>query len=183
MMLPLARRLSQAGYEAIVWPYPSFRHTIEDHARNLHALLRSLDDQSDVRRIHLVTYSMGSIIARCALTAGRPAKLGRIVMIAPPNRGSRWAALFGPALRRRIRTIDQLAARPDSFVNRLPEPEQLEIGVIAARYDLLVGGANTHLPGQKDHIMLSGLHSTIALQRNAAEAVLQFLAAGRFAPE
>ncbi len=179
-MLPLARRLSRAGYEAINWPYHSFRHTIEDHAQNLSVMLRSLDARPDLRRIHLVTYSLGSIIARCALTLERPAKLGRIVMVAPPNRGSRWAALIGPALRRQIRIIDQLAARPDSFVNRLPEPEAMEIGVIAASHDLLVGCTNTHLPGQKDHIVLSGLHTTIVMQRNAAEAVLQFLAAGKF---
>lgn len=181
IMRPLARRLSQAGYETINWSYPSLRYTIEEHSQKLHELLGSLDARPDVRRIHLVTYSMGSIITRHALEMGRPAKLGRIVMIAPPNRGSFWAALVGPRLRGCIRIIDQLAARPGSFVNELPQPENMEIGVIAARQDLLVGCANTHLPAQTDHIVLPGLHSTIVLQRNAAQAVLQFLAAGRFA--
>lgn len=179
-MKPLAHRIARAGYETINWSYPSFRHTIEEHGQKLHKLLQSLDARENVRRIHLVTYSMGSIIARYALAMGRPAKLGRIVMIAPPNRGSIWAALFGPALKRWIRIIDQLAARPDGFVFALPQPEGMEIGVIAARQDLLVGCTNTHLPAQSDHIVLSGLHSTIVLQRNAAEAALRFLAAGRF---
>jgi pimeloyl-ACP methyl ester carboxylesterase len=180
IMRRLARRVSQAGYETINWSYPSLRQTIEAHAQKLHELLGSLDARTDVKRIHLVTYSMGSIITRYALGMGRPAKLGRIVMIAPPNRGSFWAALVGPALRPCIRIIDQLAARPGSFVNELPQPDDLEIGVIAARQDLLVGCANTHLPKQTDHLVLPGLHSTIVLQRNAAQAVLQFLAAGRF---
>ncbi len=99
IMRRLARRVSQAGYETINWSYPSLRHTIKAHAQKLHELLRSLDARADVKRIHLVTYSMGSIITRYALGIGRPAKLGRIVMLAPPNRGSIWAALVGPALR------------------------------------------------------------------------------------
>jgi pimeloyl-ACP methyl ester carboxylesterase len=180
IMQPLARRLTCAGYRTVNWSYPSFRHTISEHARQLHPLLVSLDADPAVRKIHLVTYSMGSIIARCALALGRPARLGRMVMIAPPNRGSRWAALVGPCLRRCIRIVDELAARPGSFVTSLPHPEQLDFGVIAARYDLLVGCTNTHLLGQRDHIVLPGLHSTIVLQRRAADAALQFLATGQF---
>jgi hypothetical protein len=49
--------------------------------------------------------------------------LGRCVMLATPNKGSPLAAICGPPLRRCFPANDQLAARPDSFVNSLPEPQ------------------------------------------------------------
>lgn len=179
-MWPLTRRLARAGYQTLNWYYPCLRQTIEDHGRRLHELLHSLDAERANARLHLATYSMGSIVARVALELGRPSKLGRIVMLAPPNRGSRWASWFGPALSCCIRTIDQLAARPDSFVNSLAEPAGLKIGLIAARYDLLVHDASSQLVSACDRIVLPGMHTFLPVQRDTAEQVRHFMAHGVF---
>jgi pimeloyl-ACP methyl ester carboxylesterase len=179
-MRPLARRLSRAGYKTLNWYYPCLRETIEAHGRRLHELLESLDAEQPGQRLHLVTYSMGSIVARVALELGRPSTLGRIVMLAPPIRGSHWATLVGPVSRCCVRTIDQLAARPNSFVNSLAEPQGLEIGVIAARYDLLVHADSSQLAAARDRIVLPGIHTFLPTQRETAKQVQYFLANGRF---
>ena len=79
-----------------------------------------------------------------------------------------------------MRTIDQLAARPNSFVNSLAEPQGLEIGVIAARYDLLVHEGSSQLSAARDRIVLPGIHTFLPMQRDAAEQVQHFLAHGSF---
>ncbi|HVW36875.1 MAG TPA: hypothetical protein VHB99_06205 [Pirellulales bacterium] len=179
-MRPLARRLARAGYQTLNWYYPCLRYTLEAHGRRLHELLESLSAEHANQRLHLVTYSMGSIVARFALELGRPSKLGRIVMLAPPLRGSHWATLLGPISRCCVRTIDQLAARPNSFVNSLAEPQGLEIGVIAARYDLLVHADSSQLAAARDRIVLPGIHTFLPMQRDTAEQVQHFLAHGNF---
>ena len=179
-MWPLARRLARAGYKTLNWYYPCLRRTIEAHGLRLHELLESLDSDPANERLHLVTYSMGSIVARVALELGRPSKLGRIVMLAPPNRGSHWATWLGPAIRWCVGTVDQLAARPGSFVNSLAGPEGLEIGIIAARYDLLVHASSSQLPAARDRIVLPGVHTLLPMQRDAAEQARHFLAHGVF---
>jgi pimeloyl-ACP methyl ester carboxylesterase len=179
-MRPLARRLARAGYQTLNWYYPCLRHSIETHGRRLHELLDSLNAEQASQRLHLATYSMGSIVARVALERGRPSKLGRIVMLAPPLRGSHWATLVGPVSRCCVRTIDELAARPNSFVNSLAEPQGLEIGVIAARYDLLVHAGSSQLVAARDRIVLPGVHTFVPMQRDTAEQVKHFLAHGSF---
>jgi pimeloyl-ACP methyl ester carboxylesterase len=180
LMWLLARRLKRAGYGTLTWSYPSFTQTIESHGERLQRSLAELDADPAVTRIHLVSHSMGGIVARYAMNLGRPTKLGRFVMVAPPNKGSSLAAFFGPVLRRCFPAIEQLAARPDSFVNKLPEPQGVEIGIIDASIDFLVGAGNTSLTCQRDHIVLRGSHTLLVFQRRLAGEVIQFLATGRF---
>jgi hypothetical protein len=78
--------------------------------------------------------------------------------------------------------IDQLAKRADSFVTCLPQPDGIEIGVIAASMDMLVGSGNTFLPCQSDHIVLAATHTFLVLRRSTAEEAVQFLSTGHFSP-
>ena len=180
LMWLLARRLKRAGYGTLIWSYPSFTRTIESHGERLQCTLAELDADPAVTRIHLVSHSMGGIVARYAMNLGGPTKLGRFVMLAPPNKGSSLAVFFGPALRRCFPAIEQLAAQPDSFVNTLPEPQGVEIGIIDASVDFLVGAGNTSLTCERDHIVLRGSHTLLVVQRRLASEVIQFLTTGRF---
>ena len=84
-MTRLARALRDAGFETWSHTYPSRRHSITYLADALTEQLVALD-----RPLHAVTHSMGGVIVR-HLHDPR-LRWERIVMLAPPNRGSRLAA-------------------------------------------------------------------------------------------
>ena len=67
-MWPLARHLERRGFRVINWGYPSITRNIDEHARRLSELLAGFEWRDEGPRYHLVTHSMGSIIARTALS-------------------------------------------------------------------------------------------------------------------
>ena len=81
----LSLALRAAGFETWSHTYPSRRHSITYLASALTEQLVALD-----RPLHAVTHSMGGVIVR-HLHDPR-LHWERIVMLAPPNRGSRLAA-------------------------------------------------------------------------------------------
>ena len=182
IMAPMARALRAGLGKILNWGYSSLWSPIERHGRSLATILRQLDE-AHPGRIHLVTHSMGGIIARVALREFRPQRLGRMVMVTPPNRGSRVASRLAPWLGRICPPLVQLAACEDSFVCRLPLPEVPELGVIAAAGDYLVHEESTRLGCETDHIILPGLHSSLLFQRETADQVRHFLEHGRFRRE
>jgi pimeloyl-ACP methyl ester carboxylesterase len=180
VMLPLARWLRESYQEVVNWGYPSLFSPIERHGEKLAALLRELDKKQNEGRIHLVTHSMGGVIGRCALTSYTPGRLGRFVMLSPPNRGSRLASRVAPYLGRVFAPIRQLTDERESLVCSLPPPAVAEVGIIAAQFDLLVHEPSTHLDGERDHIVLPGFHSTYLWRRETADQVRHFLEYGCF---
>src|SRR6185369_10285355 len=180
LMRPLAGRLNRNFGQVINWGYNSLWSRIETHGKEFAALLRQLDQDGSSGRIHLVGHSMGGIIARLALAEYMPERLGRFVMIAPPNRGSRVARHLAPHLSRFCPPIGQLTDDSASFVCTLPPPSVPELGVIAAELDFTVPHDNTRLGCECDHIILPGLHSTLLFHRETAEQVRHFLETGKF---
>ncbi len=125
---------------------------------------------------------MGTTIIRCAMLAFRPTKVGRIVLVAPPNRGVGAARRWGGLLKSVVGIIDQMAARPDSFVATLPPLTGVEFGVIAARFDHLVRVKDTQTEGQADHLVVNAMHTAVYFPK-CLEATLRFLETGRFNAE
>lgn len=179
VMFPLARSLKRNFGQVINWGYPSLWSRIETHADRFAKLFRQLDTQGS-GRVHLICHSMGCIIARLALAEYLPRRLGRFVMIAPPNRGSRWARTLAPHLGRLSPPIAQLTDESHSFVCTLPPFNLPEIGIIAAKLDLMVAEPNTYLGCEADHIVLPGLHSSVLWRRETANQVRHFIEYGRF---
>lgn len=182
VMSPLARRLKSQFGRVINWSYSSLWSPIERHCQQVSEQLQQLDDDPEVERIHLITHSMGGIVARLALAARMPAKMGRMVMLAPPNTGSHVARSLAPVFGRVCPPLVQLSDEEQSFVASLPSPTQIEIGIIAARYDFLVAESRTHLPTEKEHIILPGMHSSLVWRQETAEQVAAFLHSGKFRP-
>lgn len=181
MLAPLSSRLRHRGWQTRCWGYESWRTSVTVHAGEFADLLRTFDHDPAVDTLHLVTHSMGCIIARAALDLYRPAKFGRFVMLAPPNRGSFVATATAGVFGRVFRPVIELTTHDGSLVNTLPQPAGVDVGVIAAGRDALVSVEATRLDVPHEHVTLPCLHSSLLFRRDAADLVADFLATGSFA--
>lgn len=193
-MRPLEAPVRYAGFRVVNLGYDSRSQTPEAFVAALDAQLA--DCCSDAARLHFVTHSLGGIVTRAYVAAKRPANLGRVVMLAPPNHGSPLAdVVAGSSVLRFLlgSTAAQLGTSPSSFPNALPAPD-FEVGVIAgitSRNPLgafLIDGASdgtvpvasTRLEGMTDFITVDSAHTWIMRSDEVATQTVQFLRDGRF---
>jgi pimeloyl-ACP methyl ester carboxylesterase len=194
-MAKLERAIAAAGYDTLNPGYPSRRHPLEQLADGL--LVHQNWLTSHPGQTHIVTNSMGGLLARVYLARHRPPNLGRVVMIGPPNGGSEIADLlaknplyrwfYGPA-GQQLRTM-----QPASFRESLGKVDY-PLGVIAgdrAIYpvgwlimpkpnDGRVAVARTRLADMTDHVTVHATHFGLRLNPQAIRMTLEFLRAGRF---
>jgi pimeloyl-ACP methyl ester carboxylesterase len=180
MLAVLGRRLRGRGYLTNAWGYWNMRCSLLVHAERFARELQTLDADPRIDTIHLVTHSMGCIIGRVALDRFMPSKMGRFVMLAPPNRGSFVATATAGTFGRILRPVAELSTAEDSLVNSLPTPSGVEIGVIAAEYDALVTAESTHPDVPHAHVTLPTWHTGLLFKRQTVDVVAAFLATGRF---
>lgn len=181
MLSVLARRLRRYGYQTDAWGYWNMQCSLLVHADRLARELSVLDADPRVGRIHLVGHSMGCIIGRAALGGVRPAKLGRFVMLAPPNRGSFVATATAGTFGRLLRPVAEMSTAADSLVNQLPMPAGVEVGVIAAEHDALVTEESTHPDAPHAHVTLPTWHTGLLFRPETPSLVASFLESGSFA--
>lgn len=108
-MVPLAGRLWRGGWDVVNYGYPTRRHTLEDHALALLDVVRSNIDRTKPETVHFVSHSFGGVVLRAALKhpdCPEFAQNGRIVLVAPPIRGSSFAR----ALKRLPQPLNRLAS-------------------------------------------------------------------------
>lgn len=184
-MRTLAQQLSAANYRIHNWSYPTFRNSVQQTARTMMSWLLKLDDNPECQSIHFVTHSLGAIVVRAALEqamqcAGGLQKVKRVVMLAPPNRGSHLTRLSPRPLAWCVPAIADLTESPDSLPNRLQDPAHVEFGVIAAAHDMVVPISHTMHPHQRDHCILPTTHFGIPHHANVIRKVQMFLRTGRF---
>lgn len=178
VMWPLACRLRANGFRVLAWNYPSLFAKIESHAKRLHDYLATR--LATETRFHLVAHSMGSIVTRAALIRSPLPNLGRLVLLAPPNGGSPAARLASVLIGGVFVPTHELSDRASSYVNQLQGPNDLDVGILAARYDVLVPVRNTHLVGERMHQTLFATHNSLLLSRTVCEKTIRFLRTGDF---
>lgn len=193
-MRHLAGHLREAGYPVHAIRYDSTERSPEELVGDLRGELARCCLDAD--RVHFVTHSLGGVLLRAVLSEAPPPNLGRVVMLAPPNRGSELAdVVSGSATLRRLLgpVVPALGTRADSLPNRLPAAD-FEVGVIAgtrtwspfrswlipATDDGTVSVASTRLEGMADFVTIPASHTFLLRSREAARQTLAFLTLGRF---
>ena len=197
-MRSLAIHLSQSGYDVYVIRYCSTRNYIKDHARNLEEKILVLNISENNHPIHFVTHSLGGIVIRQFLVDHpHDPRIGRIVMIAPPNKGSEFAdRIYNiPFIGLLCVPLHEVTTDNKNTVYKLGNPaSNYEIGIIAGgkrnangyrRYipgddDSTVSVSSTHLQGERDHIVIKDTHHGLLTNRYTAEQVTNFMKSGLF---
>lgn len=90
----IEKNLSEDGWNVVNWDYPSRDDIIQNHGEKLAFSLKELALKNPTKPIHFVAHSMGSLVLLAALNhkeAPMEAKIGKVVLIAPPLQGSLWA--------------------------------------------------------------------------------------------
>jgi pimeloyl-ACP methyl ester carboxylesterase len=195
MTLP-ALALRRAGYQTLM-PYYGLRRSMPEIIDHLAPRLTRFAAGHD-GPLHLVTHSLGGLVARALITARRPEKLGRVVMLAPPNGGSELADLVtalglegailgkvGPQLRtRRSAEAERLLGTVDFDLGIIAGDRPFE-KIIAPRvmpgpHDGKVAVEATRVEGMRDHIVLPVQHTTMINDPRVIAQVLSYLETGAF---
>ncbi|MBW3572341.1 MAG: alpha/beta fold hydrolase [Gemmatimonadetes bacterium] len=174
----LEQRLEADGYRVAQFGYRSTRGSVASLGAAL--ARRAAERTGDAPRVHFVGHSLGTVIIRSMLAQAPPERAGRVVMLAPPNRGSAAADRWAPRLGAVMPPIRDLRTHPQSTARTLALPEGVEVGIIAGSRDRKVRVAETHLPGARDHVVVDGFHSFLMNRADVHLLIVRFLRHGRF---
>lgn len=188
--------LSSNGYTVLNVDYDSRDSSISEIADSI--IPASLNNPVfvDCERINFITHSLGGIVLRSYFSRNKASKLGRVVMLGPPNQGSEvvdnfksWGlfkVINGPAGM-------ELGTDELSTPNILG-PVNFELGVIAGDRSInwinslfitspddgKVSVERSKVAGMKDHCVIHVTHPYMMKRVHVMQASLDFIRNGEF---
>ncbi len=184
----LARRLRAAGYEVSAYNYASVTRDPGECVAHVAGYLAALPPGP----VHLVGHSLGGLLSLALARSGHPRRVGRVVCLGTPLRGSAVARVLSgwSPLRWTLGEAKALLCR-----GLEAWPEGVEVGMIAGRvpvgigllipglerpHDGTVAVAETRADGLTAHRVIATSHTGLLLSEEAARLTARFLAEGRF---
>lgn len=190
----LAIRLEEAGYTVHNLAYLSRKSDPDGLLAELSGKIGACCAEAE--RLHFVGHSLGGILARAYIAGARPAQLGRVIMLSPPNQGSEIVDAFGDTWLFKLvmgPAGTSLGTSVDSLPNRLPPPNY-ELGVIAATASInpvgswlipgdddgMVSVCRMRVDGMADFVTVDRTHAFIMRGPEVADQIIAFLRTGAF---
>lgn len=193
-MEELAEFLGKHNYDVINLDYKSTDYRIEQLAGliNNDVNHRMLEN----KKVHFVGYSMGAIMVRAILNKYPRDDLGRVVQLAPPNKGSEVAdfmqnnflykKIYGAAGQQLITNQEK--------INHILGKVNYELGVVAGNStidpisSMIIPGdddgkvsiESTKVEGMRDYIIVPASHTFFPSNDDVKEQTLYFLQYGKF---
>lgn len=188
--------LEAVGFATLNIDYQSRAKSLEALVADIHPAVSRFAARVD-GPVNFVAHSMGGLLTRAYLAKYRPDRLGRVLLLGPPNNGSEIAdrfghlalyrAFFGPAGR-------QLTTAPDAATRAMLPAPTYPLGIIAGNRSVYpiasrflpspndgrVSVASTRLDGMADHIVISTAHPLLVRDARAIAQTIAFLQNGRF---
>jgi triacylglycerol lipase len=188
--------LAKEGYVVLNVDYPSRAARVETlSVKVIGDALRS-NKLAGVSKINFVTHSLGGILVRYYFSRNDEPRLGRVVMLGPPNKGSEivdklkdwflFQKINGPA-------GSQLGSDNHSLPRKLG-PVRFELGVIAGDRSInwinsmMIAGPDdgkvsvesTKIEGMKEHVVVRHTHPYIMKAKDSIGLTIRFLRSGSF---
>lgn len=195
-MKALQWRLEDAGYSVINLSYPSVDHPVQELATIAVEAGLAGCKALGMDRVHFVTHSLGGILVRQYLEHREITGLQRVVMLAPPNRGSQLADyVYSVGFLRPFmpQAVAQLGTSEKSVPRQLGRVN-FPLGVIAGTVnqwpflpgqpegpgDGTVAVSETLVPGTVDFLELPVGHTFMMWDDDVLEQTVHFLEHGVF---
>lgn len=193
-MLTMKNHLERIGYKCHVVKLPTTFGSLEECTQVLEKEIAHLPTHDT--SLSLVGHSMGGLVIRRYLSQNKVANLGRCVLIATPNAGTKLANIMLKMLAilpiNPLKSLHSLKINCNEIPPPLNEPYP-EIGVITGNNSNLLLGKwlsyendgrveveSAKFSGMKDFIVLNFGHNDIHHQEQTACLVHRFLEKGTF---
>ena len=193
-MNKMEKAMTEAGYAVRNIEYDSTEMTVQELADE--AIPRATRACGDAETIHFVTHSMGGILLRQYLEHDDIDRLGRVVMLGPPNQGIELSDSYEnvPGFSFFAGPAGLQLGTGEASVPRSLGPVTFDVGIIAGTRSInpilsgilpdtddgKVSVESTRVEGMNDHLEMPVNHVFMMRDKDVFAQVIHYLEFGRF---